>query len=595
MPRYLSVASALALICMAPNAWAQSEETQDLDLYSSGVDASRAPIMQGSTDLHWETREGQGPWKQAVYDKNNYCTSCGGIWLDHPLSQSTTSRPIVHPDYRQQSAPNRTFSWRTTFSIPAGADVSTASIAYTVGFDDASFDTLGQNLLSGCNHTVWLNGMALSMSATGSQTRTECSATIPKGAPFQTGANTLEFRVQNISTYYGFRFEVESATYEGDLAPSIYVNLASPADESLFADSTPEIAGNTLADPDTMVTLVIKDSDGDIFEELTPTLDASGRFLLEPSPLPDGDYALSATATLGTQTASAGPHLFTIDTTPPPLTILSPTNGAFIATPMVRVEGTSEPGATLTLALSDENDALLASAILTASEDGSWVFAPARELPGGALSLVVIAADEAGNERVLEHGFSVYLDTPSVSITSPARGMFLDDNTPTIEGEAVDSQEVEVVIDGVVLGVARVREATQRWSFAVPADMPLEPGAHTLEATVTDPWGNVFSSGIIPIAIAMPAPVIPENNRNNAPTPEDDNNATSANHTSPAIPSPVMDGEVGQDPTSMDNQLEDGCQIAPTDSGSPGALLLGWMLLLGATRRARARREVKAD
>jgi hypothetical protein len=105
----------------------------------------------------------------------------------------------------------------------------------------------------------------------------------------------------------------------------------------------------------------------------------------------------------------------------------------------------------------------------------------------------------------------------------------------------------------------------------------------------------VFSSGIIPIAIAMPAPVIPENNQNNAPTPKDDNNATSANHTSPAIPSPVMDGEVGQDPTSMDNQLEDGCQIAPTDSSSPGALLLGWMLLLGATRRARARREVKAD
>jgi hypothetical protein len=589
MSRLIFVASALALLCVTQNVWAQSEETQDLDLYSSGVDAAGTPLVQGAVDLHWEARDGQGAWKPAVYDKNNYCYSCGGIWLDHPTRANAISKPITHPDVRQQSAPNRTFSWRTTFSIPAGADPSTATITYFVGFDDASLDVLGQNSLSGCNHTVWLNGMPLSMTSSGNPLNTECKATIPKGAAFQTGTNTLEFRVKNISTYYGFRFEVESATYEGDIAPTLYVNLATPADGSLLANNTPEITGNTLSDPNTALTLTIEDEQGAIVETLTPTLDGSGRFALESSPLTDGSYALHAMSVNGMQMASAGPHLFEIDTTPPPLTIESPEAGAFLDTTTVSVEGTSEAGAKLTFALSDANDALLASSILNAGEDGSWVFAPTRELPAGTLSLVVIAADEVGNETILEHEFSIYLDKPSVSITAPARGMFLEDNTPTIEGEAIDSDEVEVLVDGVVLGIARVREEEQRWSFAVPSDRPLEPGAHTLEATVIDPWGNVFSSGIIPIAIAMPAPEEPPNNQAVAPI-EDANNdvAAAANNTSAPAQPPIEEAE--QDPTSMEHQVEDGCQAVHTKDAAPNPIWLIWMLVLGIARRPRRER-----
>ena len=590
----LLTSCAIAHASLTSTAMAQSEETHDLDIYSSGVDAQRAPLTQGTTDTHWEVREGQGTWQPAVYDKNNYCSSCGGIWLDHPLGDHTLSRPIVHPSFRQQTAPNRLFSYRTSFSLPPGADTSTATITYRVGFDDVSRDATGQSNLSGCNHTVWLNGLPLQMTSTGNNMRTECQATIPKGSNFVVGDNTLEFHVFNISTYYGFRFEVESASYDGDAEPPLFINLDTPVDASATADDTPEITGS--ASVDATLTLNIEDASG-VLETLTPALDVNGRYAIEAPPLVDGVYYLSAIATRGNEQASAGPHAFTIDTIPPALTVDTPADGAFVATPMVTIEGACEPGARLTLVLSDADGALLASSIISIDETGQWVFAPEREIPGGALSLTAVATDDVGNETVVEHTFSIYLDTPSVTITSPVRGMFLETSTPTITGDAIDSDEVEVLVDNSSVGKASVLDDGS-WSFAVPQSLALAPGAHTLEAIVTAPWDNPFSSGVIPIAIREPMPMMeePANNTSSAGA-----NNSNIDPEEPGLPSEnnaamdEPDKPTSEAPMAEDtgHEVEDGCQIAPLSSGQttpPWALLLALLGLLGGIGRRRNKR-----
>ena len=172
--------------------------------------------------MHWEVQEDELGWVTSLFEKTNFCTSCGSIWLPHPAGDDSLARPLAHPDHVQVTAPNRKFSWRTSFTIPDTADPSTATITYRLGFDDVSRNSTDTGNLSGCNHTVWLNGTPYELASTGTNIRTECEATIAAGSAFVTGENKLEFRIQNLATYYGFRLEKLSATYQG---PSVCTPL----------------------------------------------------------------------------------------------------------------------------------------------------------------------------------------------------------------------------------------------------------------------------------------------------------------------------------------------------------------------------------
>ncbi len=184
-----------------------------LALYSTGVDDAEIPLADGATDTHWEVSVDGGAWAAALNDKNNFCASCGGVWLEWPIGDPSTSRGITHPDHVRTTAPDQTFSWRQSFTLPAGARTDTATISYRVGYDDASRNATDDGDLTGCDHTVWLNGTAYAMTASGLPHRTQCEATIPAGAAFVDGVNTIEFRVRNIATYYGFRLEKIEGTF----------------------------------------------------------------------------------------------------------------------------------------------------------------------------------------------------------------------------------------------------------------------------------------------------------------------------------------------------------------------------------------------
>jgi MYXO-CTERM domain-containing protein len=184
-----------------------------LALYSTGVDDAEIPLADGATDTHWEVSVDGGAWVAALNEKNNYCSSCGGVWLEWPLGDQSTSRGITHPDHVRASVPGKTFAWRQSFTVPADADPATVTISYRVGYDDVSRNAADDGNLSKCDHTVWLNGTAYAMTATGDNFRTQCEATIPAGSDFVTGVNTIEFRVPNLATYYGFRLDRIEGSY----------------------------------------------------------------------------------------------------------------------------------------------------------------------------------------------------------------------------------------------------------------------------------------------------------------------------------------------------------------------------------------------
>ena len=500
--RVMCLALCLSLSWSA-GALAQSTEPRAItDLYSTGVDAAGAPIALGEPDMHWEVREGSGPWVGALYDKNNYCRSCGGSWLDHPSGDNTLSRPLTHSDWVRQTASSRTFSWRTTFTLPPDADPAATSITYRVGFDDVSLDGAGGQHQY-CPHTVWLNGTPHAMNISGqSNMQTGCEATLAPGVGFVRGANTLEFRILNLATYYGFRWELVEATAMIDTRPDLVVALTSPTPGERMSDPRPMIEGAT--QPGASVAVDITTEGGVAVASPPASVGPQGNFRARAPLLDDGAYQVMATASDDRGGVSDGPRRFVIDTTPPEITITSPSDGQIVREARPGLWGTAEPGAELEVTLTDELGLVAYAAGPRARPEGEWRVDPDDALPEGRYRLEASATDEVGNATQADPvTFEIRLRMPEVRLRSPADGEVVSTPTPTLAGSARDVDALDVLLDGEVIGVARPR-AQGQWSFGVPEDQALAPGAHTLEAAYLDRWGDRYSSGVHTITFEPP-------------------------------------------------------------------------------------------
>ena len=104
----------------------------------------------------------------------------------------------------------------------------------------------------------------------------------------------------------------------------------------------------------------------------------------------DGTYQLEVFATDQAGNSSQQSLRFTIDMTPPPLTIVEPVDQSQISEPQVLVRGQSEANAQIVLALDGFN------AQTTANGNGEW-FVNAVPLAAGANTITAYAEDLAGN------------------------------------------------------------------------------------------------------------------------------------------------------------------------------------------------------
>lgn len=186
-------------------------------VFSTGVDNNRVALSLNDVDTHWLVRANSGAWVQPLQQHTNKYSS--GQTVNHPWLAVTgagvpDSMPLAHPNYYGLSASSAgvTFSWKQTFNLPAGA-VSSFVINYRAGWDDRSLQSSGTGTYaSACGHTVWVNNNPLVQSplavsgATTPNLQTACLGSI--SGPWVPGPNTIEFRIRNVRTYYGFRFIV---------------------------------------------------------------------------------------------------------------------------------------------------------------------------------------------------------------------------------------------------------------------------------------------------------------------------------------------------------------------------------------------------
>lgn len=244
----------------------------------------------------------------------------------------------------------------------------------------------------------------------------------------------------------------------------------------------------------------------------TGQADGSGNWSFKPtSPLQDGNYSLTATATdAAGNTSMPSPSFgFTVDTVPPAvITSLIVTddvapyigpvaNGGSTNDTTPTFSGKVEAGATITLY--NGNDVL---GTTTVGADGSWSFTPSP-LTEGTYHITATVTDLAGNVSGASADFVLKVETigptqaPTFTVTddvlpvtgSISSGGSTNDPTPTFSGVAALGSTVTIYNGTTVIGTATASTTDGSWSFTPTTS--LGDGEYNLTATATDAAGNV--------------------------------------------------------------------------------------------------------
>jgi len=178
----------------------------------------------------------------------------------------------------------------------------------------------------------------------------------------------------------------------------------------------------------------------------------------------------------------------TVDTIPPVLTLLSPTNGGFVTTarPSISVSATD--------ALSGVN---FATATLTLDTQqvatGTLSYTPPANLSDGLHSLAASVADRAGNVATLSASFTIDTQPPSAAqITGITDGQIIKGTIP-ITLSATDTGSGVATMDLLVDGNFFTRLVSP---FQLNLNTQLiSEGTHTLSAQARDNAGNVGTVG----------------------------------------------------------------------------------------------------
>ena len=156
-----------------------------------------------------------------------------------------------------------------------------------------------------------------------------------------------------------------------------------------------------------------------------------------------------------------------LDTTPPPLTVTSPTEGLVTSDPKLVVEG-----------MTDINSAITINELSVATEGGA--FKKTMALKEGLNQIVIISTDLAGNRATIIR--TVYLDTTAgIQIFAPGDGVRTTADNITVTGKIEAGSTLK--INGMDV------QADNQSQFS--HNFPLSLGSNGFELVVTDAHGNV--------------------------------------------------------------------------------------------------------
>jgi len=170
----------------------------------------------------------------------------------------------------------------------------------------------------------------------------------------------------------------------------------------------------------------------------------------------------------------------TIDTLAPALLINDPVDGSLFNNRNIVMQGTTDAG--LTVQLRESGNAL-GSAL--ADGTGVWRIT-LNGLAESAHTIDANVMDLAGNGASASVSFTIDITAPSIAISSPVSGAFLNSNDVPIAGVTEGGLTVELSENGSLLGSATAL-ANGQWQTTLTG---LAAGPHTLTAMVIDGAGN---------------------------------------------------------------------------------------------------------
>ena len=266
--------------------------------------------------------------------------------------------------------------------------------------------------------------------------------------------------------------ESDPVTFTVDTVAPEAPEIKSPTTGAAINSNDVTVEG--LAEPGSTVT--VTDEAGN---QCITTAGEDGKWSCEMT-FDEGDHTLTATATdkAGNVSEDSDPVTFTVDTVAPDAPeITSPADGTAVNSNDVTVEGTAEPGATVTVTDEAGNQC-----ITTAEEDGTW--SCEMTFDEGDHTLTATATDKAGNvSEETDTSFEVKTSTPGDPTLDPTNGSQVTGTT--------DPDTTVTVLDGKgkpLDGCTDVQpDENGRWSCAPTT--PPEAGSQ-LTGVAKDKAGN---------------------------------------------------------------------------------------------------------
>ena len=258
------------------------------------------------------------------------------------------------------------------------------------------------------------------------------------------------------------------------------------------------------------------------------TADGQGKWIIEGvdmSGIPDGKYNISATATApGGTTSAPTNHEFTVDRTPPKLSIIGRTDAGII-TPEERAKGDvefrgfSETGSTLQATWNGKPIAV--TPILNGLQ---WkITVPAADIPPAPANgtakaaLVVTSTDKAGNTAEITQDVTIQ-GAPAVTRQTTVNGKVANDdvinaveaNGVEVSGTAEPNSNIRVQVPGTKVATSVRSGADGLWKATLDFTGE-QDGPKTIEATASQPGSTSTSVGTHTVTLARSLPAKPTN------------------------------------------------------------------------------------
>ncbi|RLI13601.1 hypothetical protein DRO33_01005, partial [Candidatus Bathyarchaeota archaeon] len=281
---------------------------------------------------------------------------------------------------------------------------------------------------------------------------------------FTDGNHTVEVRVIDVAG----NTATSSVTFTVDTTPPS-VEIVSPTDGAIVSNST-VIVRWTVEDANLKQVLLFNG---------TAWIDVTGcsEWTLA---LSDGDWTVMINATdyVGWMTSNA--ISFTIDTTPPVVTIIAPKNSAILSSSTVTIRWTVDERHLVCLQLS--------------VDWGAWLTVTGSSLtlalPDGVHTVVLVAYDAADNTASATVTFTVDANPPTLTILAPEQNTIFASDDVTVVWNVTDLTDLNITLclDGKTwFNVTGLTNTTLTG---------LSDGWHTVEIRATDAAGHSTTASI---------------------------------------------------------------------------------------------------